>query len=52
MINIKKETWVFCYWDEPNFDDKKENIKTIKVKKDDTTSNTSRKKVIDQTKKG
>jgi len=48
----KKDNWFFCYWDEPEFIEKKENNKTIKINKDDTTSNTSRKKIIDQTKKG
>ncbi len=47
----KKENWFFCYWDEPTFINKKQNNKTIKIKKDDTTSNTSRKEVIDQAKK-
>ena len=47
----KKDNWFFCYWDEPELIEKKENNKTIKINKDDTTSNTSRKEVIDQAKK-
>jgi hypothetical protein len=45
MSNNKKDSWHFCYWDEPVF------LNKIKPKKDETTSNTSGKKITDQTEK-
>tara|TARA_R110002073_G_scaffold82712_1_gene197464 strand:- start:26 stop:169 length:144 start_codon:yes stop_codon:yes gene_type:complete len=44
-MSNKKESWVFCYWDEQPFNN------NIKTKKNETTSNTSRKETIDQAKK-
>lgn len=35
--------WIFCYWDEPEFKNKKPN-------KNETNSNTSRKKTTNQKK--
>lgn len=54
----KIERWVFLYWDEPvtvelKLKDEPVNDEiNIKNKKNDTTSNTSREKIINKTKKG
>jgi len=42
--------WNFLYWDEPIDEPINDKI-NIKIKKNDTTSNTSREKIINKTKK-
>lgn len=43
MIAEKKEKWVFCYWDEPVFNDKPKNNKDEKL-----SSKTNREKSSDK----
>ena len=47
-MSNKKEGWVFCYWDEPNFEINKESNKSNKNEENNNYS--SRKKGIDKTK--
>jgi len=54
MIKYKmkvQEKWLFCYWDEPIFDEEVKKTNNTKTKNNCTTSNTNRKEGSNQTKR-
>lgn len=46
-----QEKWLFCYWDEPIFEEEVKKTNNTKTKNNGTTSNTNRKEGSNQTKR-
>jgi len=45
MITEKKDNWVFCYWDEPVFEEKKPKTK---IENNETNNQTNREESINK----